>query len=201
MLVYLVFVGAFATLCATYLYIRSMFRGQAKPNRMSWLMWSIAPFIGAAAAVSSGVGWTALPVFMSGLSPFLIFIASFLTKKAYWKLTKFDYFCGTLSALALILWLVTKDPNVAILFAIASDFLASIPTLTKAWHHPETESPWPFIVGVFNASTAFTATTAFTFPEIGFAAYLAIINAVLFLAVNNKKIALLFSRIKESTKA
>jgi len=151
MLAYLVFVAAFATLLATFVYIRSMFKGGAKPNRVSWLMWSIAPFIATAAALSNGVGWAALPVFMSGVSPFMIFSASFVTRKAYWKLVSFDYVCGVLSVLALVLWYLTKDPNVAIVFAIASDGLASIPTLTKAWHHPETESPWPFIVGVFNA--------------------------------------------------
>ena len=66
MSVYLVFVAAFATLVATYVYIRSMFKGGAKPNRVSWLMWSIAPFIATAAAISNGVGWAALPVFMTG---------------------------------------------------------------------------------------------------------------------------------------
>jgi len=121
MLEYLVFVAAFATLLATYVYINSMFKGQVKPNRVSWLMWSIAPFIAAAAAISNGVGWPALPVFMSGFSPFLIFTASFVTKKASWKLSSFDYVCGVLSGLALVLWYVTKDPNVAIAFAIASD--------------------------------------------------------------------------------
>src|SRR5208283_2829807 len=142
MLVYLVFVAAFATLVATYVYIRSMFKGVAKPNRVSWLMWSIAPFIAATAAISNGVGWAVLPVFMSGVSPLLIFTASFVKKKAYWKLASFDYVCGALSGLALVLWYVTKDPNVAIAFAIASDGLAAIPTLTKAWNHPETESAW-----------------------------------------------------------
>jgi hypothetical protein len=188
MLVFLVFVAAFATLVATYVYIRSMFKGGAKPNRVSWLMWSIAPFIAAAAAISNGVGWAALPVFMSGFSPLLIFTASFVAKKAYWKLASFDYVCGVLSGLALVLWYVTKDPNVAIAFAIASDGLAAIPTLTKAWNHPETESAWPFIVGVFNALTSFGAATMWTFSEYAFPLYLIAINVMLSFSVYHKKI-------------
>ncbi len=188
MLEYLVFVAAFATLVATYVYISSMFKGVAKPNRMSWLMWSIAPFIAAAAAISNGVGWAVLPVFMSGFSPFLIFTASFVTKKAHWKLASFDYVCGILSGLALVLWYVTKDPNVAITFAIASDGLAAIPTLTKAWNHPETESAWPFIVGAFNALTSFGAATMWTFSEYAFPLYLIAINVMLSFSVYNKKL-------------
>jgi len=188
MLVYLVFVAAFATLVATYVYIHSMFKGVGKPNRVSWLMWSIAPLIATAAAISNGVGWAVLPVFMSGVSPFLIFTASFVTKKAYWKLASFDYVCGVLSGLALVLWYVTKDPNVAIAFAIASDGLASIPTLTKAWNHPETESAWPFTVGVFNALTSFGAATMWTFSEYAFPLYLIAINVMLSFSVYNKKL-------------
>lgn len=186
MLEYLVFIAAFATLLATFAYVLSMFKGGAKPNRISWLMWSIAPFIATAAAVSNGVGWAALPVFMSGLSPFIIFAASFISKKAKWALTSFDYACGVLSVLALVLWYATKDPNVAIVFAIASDALASIPTFTKAWNHPETEIAWPFIVGVFNAATSFSAITVWTFAAYAFPAYLIIINFILFLALYKK---------------
>jgi hypothetical protein len=194
MLEYLVFVAAIATLLATFVYVRSMFKGGAKPNRVSWLMWSIAPFIAAAAAFSSGVGWAALPVFMSGFSPFLILSASFILKKAHWKLAKFDYACGALSALALVLWFVTKDSDVAIRFAIASDALASIPTLKKAWSHPETEIAWPFIIGVFNAATSFLAIAIWTFSAYAFPAYLIGINTLLFLSVYKMKLVSLFTK-------
>jgi hypothetical protein len=194
MLEYLVFVAAFATLLATFVYVRSMFKGGAKPNRVSWLMWSIAPFIGTAAAVSNGVGWAALPVFMSGFSPFLIFTASFITKKAHWTLTSFDYVCGALSGLALVLWYLTKDPNVAIVLAIASDGLASIPTLTKAWNHPETEVAWPFMVGAFNSSTSFFASAIWTFSAYAFPAYLIVINIMLFFSVYKKKLVSLLRK-------
>jgi len=189
MLEYLDFAASVATLLATAAYIRSMFKGGARPNRVSWLMWAIAPFIAFAASVSSGVGLAALPVFMSGFSPFLIFSASFILKKAHWALTPFDYACGVLSVLALLLWIVSQDPNVAIIFAMASDGLASVPTLTKAWNHPETEVAWPFLVGVFNASTSFWVLTAWAFSSYAFPAYLIAINVLLFFSVYKKKLS------------
>jgi hypothetical protein len=186
MIEYLVIAAAIATLLAAFAYIRSMFKGGAKPNRISWLMWAIAPFIATAAARSNGVGWAVLPVFMAGFSPFLIFTASFLTKKAYWKLSNFDYVCGALSGTALVLWYLTKDPNVAIILAIASDGLATIPTLTKALQRPETESIWPFVTGIFGALSSLAAATLWAFSEYAFPAYLLIVNVMVLLAVYKK---------------
>jgi len=191
MLEYLVFVAAFASILATFVYMRSMLKGSTKPNRVSWLMWTIAPLIATAAAISNGVGWAVLPVFMAGFSPLLILAASFVIRKSYWKLSPSDYICGLLSSLALILWYFTKDPNVAIFFAIVSDGLASVPTLTKAWSRPETESAWPYIVGVFNSLTSFGAAKLWTFSEYAFPTYLAAINIILSLAVYNKKLSTL----------
>ena len=143
MLKYLVLVGAAISLYACYSYVRAMFRGDARPNRVSWLMWAIAPLIATAAEAAKGVTWAAVPVFMSGFIPVIVFAFSFVTKNAYWKTSPFDYACGACSALALALGAVTREPNVAILFAIASDALAGVPTVIKSWRHPESESGGP----------------------------------------------------------
>lgn len=187
---FLVFIAAFASLLAAAVYIHSMFQGQTKPNRVTWFMWSIAPFIATGASISSGTGWAVVPVFISGFSPFLILTASFFNKKAYWKLASFDYLCGVLSGVAIVLWYLTKDPNVAIAFAMASDGLAAMPTLSKAWRKPETESAWPFIVGIFSPMTSFIVANSWRFSDIAFPAYLVIINALLVLSVFRKKIDL-----------
>jgi len=177
---YLVFVAALGSLLAALVYIRSMFRGQTKPNRVTWLMWSTAPFVATAAAISSGVGLAVIPVFMSGFSPFLIFTASFFTKKAYWKHTSFDYICGLLSGLALILWYITNNPNIAIIFAIISDALAAVPTILKGWRNPASESVWPYFIGIFSPLTSFLAVTAWGFSALAFRIYLIVINILLF---------------------
>jgi hypothetical protein len=183
MLEYLVFVSASATLLSAFVYIRLMFKGGAKPNRVSWLMWTIAPFIATTAAISSGVGWAVLPVFMAGFSPLLIFVASFVTKQSYWKLASMDYACGILSIFAIMLWLLISNPNVAIVLAIAGDALAAVPTLKKAWNHPNTESVWPYLTGVFSALTSYTVARLWTFSEYAFPTYLIVINTLLCLSV------------------
>jgi hypothetical protein len=191
MLQYLVIVGAAVQLIGVFSYVKDTLKGETKPNKVTWLLWSIAPLIATVAAMSTGVTWAVLPVFISGFGPLLVFVASFVNKNAYWKLEKFDYICGLLSILALILWGITKLPEVAIVFAIASDGFAAVPTIIKAWKYPETENAGPFTAGVFNSLTSFAAIKAWTFSAYAFPIYLVFINGIIALAVYGQKISFL----------
>lgn len=171
-------------------YIRDIFRGTTKPNRVSWLFWGVAPLIGVAASFVDGARWALLPVFLSGFFPLLIFAVSFIAKNGYWKLTRFDYICGLLAALALILWAITKNPIVAIVFAILADFAAALPTLLKAWKHPETETGSAFIAANIALLLGLPAIASGRISEYAFSAYLILINSMLIIAVYHKRFKL-----------
>lgn len=173
---YLVIVGVVVQTLGYTSYIKETLRGNTKPNRVTWLLWAIAPLIAAVAAAAEGVTWAALPVFITGFGSLIIFIASFLNKKAYWKLTTFDYLCGFLSILALILWYITSQPVIAIIFAIISDAMAALPTLSKSWKSPRTETIAPYAASLFGALTSFTAIKTMGFAEYAFPAWMIIIN-------------------------
>jgi hypothetical protein len=185
---YLVLVGAIVNLVGITSYIKETLRGKTKPNRISWLLWSIAPLIATAAAFSDGVRWSVLPVFISGFGPLLVLLASFINKKSYWKLEKFDYLCGLFSILALVLWVITKEPAIAIIFAIASDGFAAIPTLIKLWKYPETETADAYTAGLFSSLTSFVAIKVWSFTSVAFPVYLVIMNSFLILAIYGKRI-------------
>lgn len=125
---------------------------------------------------------------MSGFGPLLVFIASFVNKNSYWKLERFDYVCGLLSLLALVLWWLTRIPDIAIIFAIASDGFAATPTLIKAWKYPETENAGPFTAGLFNSLTSFAAISAWTFAAYAFPTYLVIIDISIAFAIYRKRL-------------
>ena len=88
----------------TFFYIRDIFRGKVKPNRVSWIFWMIAPFVGVYVGYKSG---TSIPLlvstFVGGFIPMLVLIASIFNKDSYWKTTKFDILCGVLSFVAIIM--------------------------------------------------------------------------------------------------
>ncbi len=184
---YLVFPAALASLASGGVYIYAMLKGSAKPNRITWLMWTVAPLIASAAEISSNVGLAAIPVFINGFTPLLIFLSSFAVKNGYWKVRKSDYAFGLLSAAALLLWYITKTPDIAILFSIAADGLAGMPTIIKAWRNPETESVWIYASGTFSAVAAYTAINAWTFSAYAFPTYLLILNLIITFTVKRGK--------------
>jgi hypothetical protein len=188
MLQYLVFVGAIVGFFGIAAYIKETLRGNTKPNKVTWLLWSISPLIATAAALSDGVRLAVLPVFIAGFTPLLVFFVSFINKKSYWKLWTFDYLCGLFSVLALILWAITKEPIVAIIFSIMSDGFAAIPTIIKSWKHPETETGSAYAAGILNAATSFAAVKIWYFTEIAFPAYLIIVNLCLAIFIYRKRI-------------
>ena len=194
MLQYLVFLAAGGVLASTYAYVRSMMKGRVKPNRVTWLMWAVAPMIGFAAAVSSGAGFAAVPIFMSGFCPLLVFVASFAVKGAQWRLSKLDYACGVLSALAIVFWAATRNPDIGILFSILSDGLASVPTLVKGWKYPETELGWGYLTGIFSGLAGFLAITAWNFSQYAFPAYLVLMCSLLVFSIYRKRILAYFRR-------
>ncbi len=118
--------------------------------------------------------------FMVGFGPLMVFIASFLNKKAFWAITKLDIVCGVLSVFALILWAITGDGNVAIILAIAADLLAGVPTLMKSYKAPETEHPDVFRNGAISAGIVLLTIDTWTFANYGFALYILLICLTLY---------------------
>lgn len=197
---YIVFVGAIINIILTFSYIKEVAKGTIKPNKITWLMWSIAPLIATSAAITNGVGLSVLPVFMSGFTPLLVFIVSFFNKNSYWKLSWLDYSCGIMSFLALVVWHLSRKPNYAIIFAIMSDGLAAIPTVLKAWKYPDTENIIAFVGGLLLAMSSFFAITAWDFSSLAFPIYLVVLNTIVIFAIKHNNLKIHWLRVKEKFK-
>jgi len=175
-----VILGAMLSLFGALRYVRDTLHGQTKPNRVTWFCWSLAPLIAFAAEVKQGIGLQALMTFMVGFNPLLVFIASFVNRKAYWKLTKLDITCGLFSILALILWKITGTGNIAIALSIAADGLAAIPTIRKTYLHPDTESHTTFLFGAASAAITLLTIKHWTFAIAGFPIYILVTCLLIF---------------------
>jgi hypothetical protein len=166
--------GALITVAGSASYARDTLRGRTQPNRVTWMLWTVAPLIAFAAEVAQGVGLASLLTLAVGVGPLLVVIASFLDPRAYYRLTRFDGVCAGLSVAALVAWGLTGTGDVAIVFSILADLFGLIPTLRKARRDPASESASAFLAsGCGSVITVITVPAhAWTFATVGFPLYI-----------------------------
>ncbi len=174
-------------LIGIFLYIKDTFQGKTRPNIVSWIFWTIAPFVGVYIAYQSGIAIPLLvSTFLAGFGPLLVVIASFFSKHSFWKITIFDIGCGVLSAVTIVIWVTTKDGVISLLFAILADLFAGLPTFIKAWRHSETENTGPYLFGSFNSVITFLIIQDFSFLNVAFPLYLLTNNLLIIVGIKKK---------------
>ncbi|MCL5411547.1 MAG: hypothetical protein M1150_02305 [Patescibacteria group bacterium] len=162
-------------------YLVATIKGEAKPNKVTFFLWSLAPLIAFFAEIKQGVGIHSLMTFMAGFVPLIIFLASFVNKKAEWQIKTFDLTCGAFSLLGLLFWFLTKDGNVAIMFSIFADGLAASPTVTKSFRFPETENVYLYLTASINALITLLAIKTWDFANTAFPVYIFLVSFIIFL--------------------
>src|ERR1017187_8729834 len=127
-------------------YIRSILKGETKPNRASWFIWSILGVIILASYHFSGASSTIwLPV-VYAIAPVFILLLAF--KYGVGGFEGLDIVCLVGAALGLILWKLTHSPETALYLSIVVDAFGFVPTFKKAFYHPASESTLAWVIGV-----------------------------------------------------
>lgn len=86
--------------------------------------------------------------------------------------------------MALVLWRITGDGMVALLFSIVADLLAALPTVLKSYQYPQTESAGTFWAGVIATIINLLTLSHFTFISASVSVYVLIINLVLAILIS-----------------
>jgi hypothetical protein len=168
-----IYLGTAIGAAGAAVYLRDTLRGTTQPNRVTWLLWAVAPLLAAAVALSEGAGLRALPTFMVGFMPLLIFIASFHNSASVWRVRRMDYACGAFSVVGTVIWLVTRNGVLAISAAIAADFLAGVPTLMKSWTHPQSETVHSYVGALISMIVLLLTVDQWTFDVVAFPLFVA----------------------------
>ena len=120
-------------------YLRDLLRRKIEPHAYTWFVWSIVSGITLAGQLVSGAGWGALPTAVA--EAFTVLILVFSLRFGFKHITRTDTVFLIIALLGLIPWLLTKDPTLSVVIAVSIDLVAFVPTLRKAYLHPETETP------------------------------------------------------------
>ncbi len=172
-------VGAIVASLGGFYYLYETITGKSQPNRVTWILWGVFPMITFIAQRAQGVEGVSWVTFVSGFTPLLVFAASFLNKKAYWKSRTLDYYLMLAAIVGIIMWAITDNPNLAIALALLADLLAAIPTVIKCYQHPETESWVAYGISMIGFAIGLLSVQTWNFENSAFVIYLTAINTIM----------------------
>jgi hypothetical protein len=136
-------------------YIRDILKHKTKPERASWLIWSLLGLIAVSSQLAKGATDSIWMTVAQTFGTITIFILSFTY--GFGGFVKRDIFALIAALFGLSLWLVTRDAVYALIITILVDAIGAALTAIKATEHPESET---VITWVLSAISGLLGTVA-----------------------------------------
>lgn len=164
-------------------YALDIHKKKIKPHVLSWLGWSFITAIGASAMMASGSSWATSIVWGNTLVCLFIVIYSISKRVGVWSTSIFDFAFFGLGMIGLILWQTLDAPLLAIICAIVADLSFGIPTITKTYNDPNSETRLPWIFNTLSGVFSVFAIESFVFYDAAYPIYLLIYDLTVLLFV------------------
>jgi hypothetical protein len=136
-------------------YFRDTIKGKTTPHIYTWFIWGLVTAIVFALQFSAGGGpgsWVSLAVVIISIIVFFLGL-----KNGKKDITKTDTLFFILSIVALLIWLVLKQPVISAVLVTIIDMLGFAPTIRKSWNKPYSETLFTYELGAFRHGLSFLA--------------------------------------------
>jgi hypothetical protein len=188
-----VFVSAVLGMAGSVRYAFAIVRGTVRPNLVTWSLWAAVPLIAFSAQLDSGVGLPAVQTLVAGAGPLVVVVTGVCTRRNLARLGAFDLACALAACAALGAWLGLGEAALAVVFAVAADAAAALPTVVKAWHDPASENLLFYVLVGTGATVTLLTITSWSPAAWAFAAYVLTLSVSLVAIVSGRRRALRYA--------
>lgn len=163
------------------IYFWQIFSGRIKPHAFSWFVWGLTTaiiFFGQLAKDAGAGAWATGAI---AAACWVIFgLAIFKGQKnfIFW-----DWIFLLVALISLILWKLTRGPTIALILLTATDAMATLPTLRKAYHKPFEESLALFSLNGVKSVFSILAFRSYTFAAVLYPVMLVLFNSLVALVI------------------
>lgn len=145
------YLSGIAILLSFIPYIKDIFSNKTKPERSSWLIWTVLGMISFFSQFAKGASYSLIMSGAQVIGDLFIFLLAI--KFGLGGLIKRDIYALIAACGGLVLWSITKEASFALLIAIIIDAIGAFLTVMKTYENPKTEtvSSWAltFLGGLF----------------------------------------------------
>ncbi len=161
------------------IYLRSIFRGETKPDRVTWWVLAIVSTMIAVSYYESGARDTAWLPAAYALSFFVTALASLKYGEGPLTLNVIDRISLVGAFLSGIVWWVMHSPVPALFMNILTEFIGLVPTINKAYRRPWTESRTAWLMATLASFLNVLAISEWTLIIALYPIYILITNLVI----------------------
>ncbi|HET9411422.1 MAG TPA: hypothetical protein VFO38_01075 [Candidatus Saccharimonadales bacterium] len=145
----LIIFGLLAAIFSTMQYIPYIFnvlKGKTQPQRAGWFIWFVLGIVMFVSQLAKGGEASLWIVLVHIVGNGLIFLLSFKygDKSGF---SRRDYYTLIAAAFGIVLWVITNEPVLALLIAIAVDALGAVLIGIKAYKRPFEETLMTWVLG------------------------------------------------------
>jgi len=177
----IIMLSSFLTVVAFIPYIVDILKGVTKPRIISWFLWTILSSIACVAALIEHQYPTAILMLVSAFGTLAICLLG-------WRfgdkdISRVDIICLSGALFGIALWKLFDSPAIAVIFMIAIDFIAGIPTLFHAWNKPNEETLTTFVLSFAGAILTLLVIENWQITSFAFPLFLVLVNFEFMLVV------------------
>lgn len=162
-------------------YIYSVLRGKIKPHALSWAVWTLLMFIGAAVQLKEQGGLGSYATAFCGFGCLVIFIVALRYGEK--KITRGDWASFGIALSIVPIWHLTSSPLLAASLVSAINALAFWPTFSKAYARPFEENPITFGVSSISNAMILVALASYSWASTLYPATMFLLNIGLVLVI------------------
>ena len=168
------------SLSAGVVYIVSIFKGPTRPQRITWLLWSILGVVYLLSAIRSqgNVIYSTAALFQ----PFIIFLLAL--KFGVGGRSRLDLISLAIAFFALILLGFTKSPVTSILLCLFVDAIGAALTIRKIILDPGSEPRVMWLISACGGAFALLGLHSYGLANVLFPGYIAILGVITFILVS-----------------
>jgi len=155
-------------------YIKDIFKGTTKPNRVTWLIWVTLQTIALVAQFAGGGRDSLLLTIGDLLAGVTILILAFTKGQSEWHWI--DRWALAGAAAGLLLWYFFRQPILALAMTVFIDFCGVVPTLRKSFVNPESETLATWLIVGSGAILGAISVGKLNFTLLLYPIYLALAN-------------------------
>ena len=128
-------------------YAIDTFAGRTRPQRASWLIWSVLSIIAFSAQFYEGASTSLWFAGSQAAASVLIFGLS-LRKGTGSIFNSSDYITLVIAGVGVLVWYLTETAAYTLVITITISLLGGVATATKAWHDPESETLMTWVISL-----------------------------------------------------